>query len=259
MSRVPRQAVLFMDTGKKGADGSSILSRSGSKQKPPQKNLKKKRVDIQTGNFYAANLPDLTKKNEAYLEITIVTDKGNKDPIPFSFKDKIDVRDNSFSERMQANEIITGVEIRGTGFTIECRLTELDKIDENKFNLIKGYIDDNDISGKAEALLNLTGASFNPKEIVKTLFSSIQLIDGLNDDDRLWNENPKLDLRERATVHLFEGWYAFVTRHKRANKKLPSSLYLVNGELYSKYKSEEDNEPFRDSTYLTFQVIADEY
>ena len=254
MAKPPRQAVIYRDTGSVVGGAHRLTRTTGQKD---ASDLKNRRIDIQTGNFWVFNLPDLTKNNEAYIELTAVTEKANKDKIPHSFKQNVDVRDKNFSEIMQANEVLAGIEIRGTGMTLECRLTELDKINEEKFNAIKNYVDDNDIAGKSEALLKLTGTPFNPKDLVKTLFSSVKLIDTLNDDDRVWNEQPKFDLRPAAQVHLFEGWYAFVTQPtKKSGRKLPTRLLLSNGTLFTKYKSDTDNQPFNLETYLTFQVLA---
>jgi hypothetical protein len=156
---------------------------------------------------------------------------------------------------LQGREILTDIEVIGSGIEFQCRLTEIDKINKDKFNAVQKFVDDNDIPGQAESLLQLTGVPFNPKQVVKTLFGAVTLLDALNDDDRVWAEFPKLDLRKTAPYHLFEGAYALVQDRKKGGKN-PIKLLEVGGQLYTKYKSDDDNTPFEAENYLTWNVIA---
>ena len=82
------------------------------------------------------------------------------------------------------------------------------------------------------------------------------MLDGLNDDDRVWIERPKLDLRPSSVNPLYQGWYAFVSSPKGGPTKLPHKLYAAGGFLFEEFKSDTDNKPFEAETYLTWQLIS---
>lgn len=254
MANAAYRAKVYADTGKKNAAGATILTR-GRKARRPQADLKGRMIDLQVGNLYVQDLSDFGKKNEAYIEITVQTRKGN-DRIGYPFKLQVDVKDGSFSAALQGREVITGVEVVGTGIDVEFRLTELDKIDPNKFSALQGFVEDNDIGEQAKVLAHAAGLPFNPREIARTLFRTVSLIDMLNDDDRIWAEFPKFDLRATGDFALFEGAYALVQDPRRVRKKHPVTLYEAGGELYISYDSDEVNVPFTAANYLTWSFIA---
>ncbi len=253
MAKAARRATLYTDTGKTNKAGAKTLTR-GTNNRPPQTDLKGRAIDIHVGQFYVANMPDFGRKNEAYVEITAITSKG-KSNVAHSFKLRVDVRDKSFSAMMAGREILTDVAIIGNGLEFQCRLTEIDKINQEQFDAIKGFVDDNDIPGQAAILLRAAGLPFNPKAVVKTLFGAVTLLDTLNDDDRIWAEFPKLDLRSTAKYKLFEGSYALVQDPRKGGKN-PIRLLEYGGELYKSYKSDSDNVPFVRQNYLTLNVLA---
>ena len=76
------------------------------------------------------------------------------------------------SAGFQGVEMITGAEVIGTGIEFQCRLTELDKIDKEKFGKIKDFVNNNDIPGVAQALLKASNLPFNPKEAIKIFFNA---------------------------------------------------------------------------------------
>ena len=256
MAKVLREATLYRETGKTNAAGARILIR-GKTSKGPDTGLRHKEIDILAGHFWVANLPDLTRWNEAYLEVTVVATKG-KIKVPHVFKLEVRVSDRSLCANVQGAEMLTAVSVVGSGIEFRCTLTELDKIDQEKFGRIKGFVDDNDISGISQALLAASGATlpFNAKEAIKVFFNTVELIDGLNDDERIWLERPKLDLRSGTNNPLYEGWYALVTTPKKGRTSLPVKLYESGGFLYKTFKSEEDNEQFKTETYLTWQILS---
>lgn len=253
---VSREATLYRETADRLESGAITLTRT-SDVRPPDDSLRHKKIDVLAGHFWVANLPDLTKRNEAYLEVTLVTIKGDV-RVPHAFKLMVKVKDETFSSDIQGVEMITGAEVIGTGVEFQTRLTELDQIDKDKFKAIKDFIDNNDIPGVSEALLKLTGP-INGKEAVKIFFNTVDLIDQLNDDDRIWIERPKLDLRAEADNPLYRGWYALVTTPRKKNKSnvtaLPRHLFLAGGTLYTDYTSDEENTPFEAETYLTWQIL----
>jgi hypothetical protein len=253
---VSREATLYRETGDRPKSGAITLTRM-SDVRPPDDTLRHKKIDVIAGHFWVANLPDLTKRNEAYLEVTLVTIKGDI-RVPHAFKLMVKVKDKTFSSDIQGVEMITGAEVIGTGIEFQTRLTELDQIDRDKFKAIKDFIENNDIPGVSEALLKLT-APINGKEAVKIFFNAVDLVDKLNDDDRVWIERPKLDLRQAVDNPLYKGWYAFVTtprvRGKPKPTDLPRNLFLSGGRLYSAYTSHEENTSFEDETYLTWQIL----
>lgn len=252
MGKVLREATLYREDKSNNNPEVTVLTR-GSTVRKPQADLRKRKVDILAGHFWVKNLPDLTKWNEAYLEINVVASKG-KVQIPNPAKLSVDVRDGSFSADIQGAELITEIEIVGTGIEMQVRLTELDKIDKEKFNLIKNFVDENDVSGLSQSLLSASGLPINAKEAIKIFFNTIELLDGLNDDDRIWVERPKLDLRSATNNPLYEGSYALVTTPKKG--KLPVRLYDAGGYLFESFRSDEDNVPFDKESYLTWQIIA---
>lgn len=252
MGKVLRQATLYRETGATNPGGALVLTR-GSTKRPPDTALRGKFVDLLAGRFWVANLPDLTKWNEAFLEVTVVTIKGPV-RVPHSFKLETDVSDRSFSANIQGAEMITAAEVIGTGIELQCRLTELDKIDEEKFGKIKDFVDNNDIPGVAGALLKAS-LPFNPKEAIKIFFNAVELIDVLNDDDRIWMERPKLDLRIGTNNPLYSGWYGFVSTPKRGKSRLPLKLYESGGALFRRYVSDTDNDPFDAESYFTWQIL----
>ncbi len=254
MAQALREATLYRESGKKNAGGANILTR-GKTHKEPDAGLRGKAVDILAGRFWVANLPDLTRNNEAYLEVTAVTLKGDI-RVPHPFKLETKVRDETFSADIQGVQMITAAEVIGTGIEFQCRLTEMDKIDEENFSKLKTFVDSNDIPGVAQALLNASGLPLNPKEALKIFFNTVSLIDELNDDDRVWKERPKLDLRPGIDNPLYEGWYALVSTPRGGATKLPVKLFESGGALYKKFNSDDDNEPFDQETYFTWQIIA---
>ena len=249
-----REATLYREAAGAASGAATVTLTKGQKVREPQVTLRGKMIDVLVGHLWISDLPDITKNSEAYLEINVVAKTGEVE-IPNPFKLQIDVRDKSFSANIQGAEIITGARIIGNGLEFQCRLTELDRIDKSKFDLMKRFVDDNDIPGVAGALFGLQGAPINPKEAIKILFNAVELLDGLNDDDRVWLERPKLDLRSGTINPLYEGWYALVTTPK-AGSTLPTKLQISGGILYESYISEDDNRPFRAQSYLTWQFIA---
>jgi len=254
MGNVARRASLYTDTGAV-ENGARVLTR-GKNDRTPETGLKDRAISMIAGNLFVANLRDLTKRNEAYLEVTVVTSKG-KDSIPHAFKQQIDVKDDSFSSDVQGRELLSGILVLGRGIEVTCKLTELDRIEEDKFKAIKDFVDENEIGDKAQKLLGATGLPVSASSIISTLFSTVKLLDALNDDDRVWSEMPFLSLSSSATYKLFEGVYALVQDPKKSSEKNPMRLYEAGGELYSEYKSDSQNTPFRDEAYLTWSILAD--
>lgn len=247
-----REAKLYRETGEVTESGVRVLTR-GAGVRQPQIDLKDGHalVDIHAGHFWVKNLPDLTSKNEAYLEVTAVAYQGPSTKIAHQFKLNVDVKDKTFSSNIQGVEMLTGIRIIGSGIELQCRLTELDKMDKDKFSKIKNFVDSNDIPGIAQAFMGSKGPAPEYKELVKTLFSTAELIDELNDDDRVWIERPKLDLRQDVANPLYDGWYAFVSSHS----DLPLKLYEAGGNLFTEYTSEDVNTKYDNSSYFTFRVI----
>lgn len=254
MAKVLREATLYREDKSSPSTGVRTLTR-GSTVRPPQTDLRKRKIDLIAGHFWVKNLPDITKWNEAYLEINAVATKG-RIQIPNPEKLTVDVKDGTFSSDIQGAELITGIAVVGTGLELQIRLTEQDKIDRKKFELVKNFIDENDIPGIAETLLNTQSLPINPKETIKVMFNAVELIDGLNDDDRIWIERPKLDLRAESNNPLYEGSYALVTSPKKAGQRLPLRLYEAGGYLFESFTSDSKNVPFSSETYLTWKFLA---
>jgi len=255
MPNAARRASLYTETGSRNRAGAKVLTR-GTNRRPPQTDLADRKIDIIAGNFYVASLQDLGRKYETYMEITVVASKSPNARIAYPFKLRVDVHKQSFSAEMQGREIVTGIEVFHSGIEFQCRLTELDRIDSEKFEAVRKFLADNDIPGQASTLLQSAVLPFNPLQVVKTLFGTVTLFDALNDDDRIWTELPKLDLREPARYHLFEGTYALVQDPAGKNRKNPLRLYETGGQLYTSYTSNSLNEPFEAQSYLTWDVIA---
>ncbi len=247
-----KAAKLYRETGEVTESGAKILTR-GSGVRQPQTDLNDGHalVDIHAGHFWVKNLPDLTSKNEAYLEVTAVCYQGTSTKVAHQFKLSVDVKDETFSSNIQGVEMLTGIKIFGSGIELQCRLTELDKMDKDKFLKVKNFVDTNDIPGIVQPLIVASGPKPEYKELIKTLFSTVELIDELNDDDRVWIERPKLDLREDVNNPLYDGWYAFVSDHD----DLPLKLYEAGGNLFTEYNNEDDNTKYDESSYFTFRVI----
>jgi hypothetical protein len=255
MPKAARRASLYSDTGTRTRSGAKVLTR-GSNRRPPQADLADREIDIIAGNFFVAGLQELGRKYETYMEITVVTADDGGARIAHPFKLRVDVHKRSFSAEMQGREIVRGVRVFRSGIEFQCRLTELDRIDAKKLEAIREFLADNDIPGQASVLLRAAGLPFNPHQLLRTLFGTVTLLDALNDDDRVWAELPKLDLRLPARYHLFEGTYALVQDPPRKQGRNPLRLYEIGGQLYTRYASDSEHEPFESQSYLTWDVVA---
>jgi hypothetical protein len=258
-----RRAVLYRETGKRNYANANILTCS-SDTREPDSGLSEESspvfLDVHCGQLWIADMPDLTKHNEAYLEVTVVSPRNAGDhpvKVPYQFKLQAEVDDMEFSRNIAGAEILSGIQLEGTGIEFHCRLTELDKLETDKFKKIQSYLKKSDIASMVAELIAIPDLSRLP---VTQLFSFIsdtsEIIDELNDDDRLWLERPKLDLRAGSAHPLYEGWYAFVDEADHRKNEAPYHLYEVNGELYLDYKSDVDHKHLNDRTYFTWQVIA---
>lgn len=214
-----RRTLLYRETGKRNSAGANILTRGGDVRKSDPTLLPRDDttsvIDIHCGQFWISNLPDLTHSNEAYLEITVITTKQNSTheiKIPHMFKYQIEVEDQSFCSNISGAELLAGIGIYSDGFELQCRLTELDKIDTNKFNKIKGFVDKNDLTTLAQQLLASAAPLINTQQLLNMIYDTAEIIDEINDDDRVWLERPKIDLRQQATNPLMKAGMHLLTQ-----------------------------------------------
>jgi hypothetical protein len=255
-----REATLYRESQASEPGKPPLLTR-GSKIRKPDKTLKGATMDVQTGKFWIQNLPDFFTNpvNEAFLEITVVSASraGSKEaPLSYPFKFNIKVKDKSFSANIAGTEILTGVQIGSSGIEFRIGLSEIDKTDQAKLAMTRKFIQDNKIPEVANILLASASLPVNVEQIVGIFFNTVQFIDELNEDDLVWLERKKLDLRDGADNPLYEGWYALVTTPKDMKKeKLPLDLMVAGGELFTTYQSDTDNEPFRSQNYLTWKFL----
>jgi len=255
----PREATLYREKGTPSNDGVIVLTR-GNTCKPADITIQNSTIDILAGKFWIQNLPDwfILHTNEAYLEITVTTNYmlNNKlTQFAYPFKFNMDVADNSFCADIAGADLLRGIVVKDTGIDFRIALSEVDKINKNKFQLIQSYIQENNISALADALIKPVALPVNSAEVISLFFNTVKLLDALNEDDVIWKERPKLDVRQNFNNPLYEGWYAFVMTPKSGVKGLPAELYLSNGALYKKYTSADDNEPFIEQTYFSWSII----
>ena len=227
-----QEAPIYFETGnyQQGQRGEKIAEISRIKQpKKPDTNLISKEVNIKAGHFWVKDLPDWDAKNEALFEInpaSVLSGIG----IPSPFKLRIDVNDDSFCRDVQHAKLAVRLPIMGDGIEFNIRLTEEDKINKDKFNAIKSFVDSSETQKLTSGLVKATGLPIDPKQAVKFIFQAVNLFDVLNDDDRVWLEKPWLDFAPGSSSPLYEGSYAIVGRDKDYDP--PETLYSANGYLY---------------------------
>jgi hypothetical protein len=255
----PRQATIYRLKEIASSNSKLMALTRGSSHRGPD-NLKDAVVDIQSGRFWVTRLPEwfLDKNYEAFLELTAsskIKTGGSYTDLSYPFKEEVKVSDGTFSKRLQSREVLSGIVVGSTGIELRIALNEIDKVDKNKFSLIQKFIEETKLAELAKKVAPATGLPVNPEEIISTFFKTVELLDALNEDDVVWEELPKLDLRKNSDSPLYEGWYAVVMTPKKASQKLPLDLFLSGGELFTEYTDEKNNVPFKDQTYLTWQII----
>lgn len=257
----PRQATIYrVKKTQRGATGEAIILTRGNTHREPDQKLQKSKIDIQSGRFWVTKLPEwfLDKNYEAFLEVTARTKiNAGKSEVEMSYPYKLEmkVQDKSFSKIIQDKEMLSGVTVGSTGFELRLALTEIDKVDQKKFKLIQTFIEETKLGDLANTIAPATGLPIPPKEIISTLFKTVSLLDELNEDDVVWEQEPKMDLRSASNSPLYEGWYAMVMTPKAGATQLPIDLWIAGGELFTDYESSNKNTPFQTQTYLTWNVI----
>lgn len=190
-----------------------------------------------------------TKKNEALIEInpvSVVSGGG----IPSPFKRRVSVHDGSFCKDIEHTVLAVRLPIKGDGIEFNVRLTEEDRINKDKFNELKSFLDSSDTQSITSGLLLATGAlPINPKDAINFIFRAVNLFDNLNDDDRVWLERPWLDFASNSSSPLYAGYYAIVGRDNEFEP--PDPLYCANGYLYSDASLETE---YRDTSWFTWII-----
>ena len=245
----PRAATIYYESNEStGIPGVNILTR-GIDKRGGDKNLNNKSINVKAGRLFIGDLPDWGK-NECFLEVTTVTRDPNNLGIATQFKLQAEIKDDTSSANIQGVTMIRNAKVKGGEISLQVRLTEIDKIDEEKLSLIKNFAESNSIADVANSLLASTPVDY--KEAVKTLFNAAELIDKLNDDDRIWIERPDLSVRDDADFPLYDGNYAIVTTPE--NQELPIKLYIASNDLYTSYASDIQNTPFRLDSFFTLKI-----
>lgn len=253
------KAPLYQETGNVDAEGRIELSRLGN-TRAADAHLKDKKIDLIAGNLYCYKMPDLTRQNEAYLEVNVMSELKDGESVtnvPYSWKKKVAVKDKTNSADVAGQRLFIGAKVGIDGLTLQIRLTELDQMDQEKFTKLQAFISENNIPELVQKLAATAvpaSAGLDLKAVSSLVFNSIKLFDELNDDDRVWIEGPLLGLRAQHSQRLYEGSYAFVGERK--NYTPPERLWKNQaGELFvkggnGKYTS------FDESIYFTFQILG---
>ncbi|MCT4628071.1 hypothetical protein [Halodesulfovibrio sp.] len=251
----PAQSIEFyVESDEKPKAGITILTK-GNNTRKSNKKLKGKFVDIQLGKLWIKNLRDFTRNNEVYLEMNAITYKtkpGGRIQIPYVFKLNVNIKDETFSSQVSSREVLTGVKLIGSGVQMKIRLTELDKADLKKLNLIKNFFEKNQLAQFALKAAE-TKVPF-AEELADFSFELVEVLDEFNDDDTVWAEQPKYDFRSSAGKPLYDGCYAFVGTTR--GTKLPMELIECGGRLYTMYEDQEKNTPYEDENYLTWNIVS---
>ena len=245
----PRAATLYFESSEDSQiPGVKILTR-GTSKRGGERELNNKSINVKAGRLFIGDLPEWGK-NECFLEVTTVTRDNNNLGIATQFKLQAEIKDDTSSANIQGVTMIRNAKVMGGEISLQVRLTEIDNIDEQKLSVIKDFAENNSIADVANSLLATTPLDY--KEAVKTLFNAAELIDKLNDDDRIWIERPDLSVRSDADFPLYDGNYAIVTTPESGD--LPIKLYVASNDLYTSYTSDDNNTPFRMDSFFTFKI-----
>lgn len=253
-----RRATIYFESREVHTTNPQIkILTSGLDKREGQTNVSDKYIDVFAENLYIEDVPDFGD-NEIFLEV----ESNSETPIDNlntvkQFKRKIEVPDHTPAADIQGQLLISKAKVMGPRISLGFRLTEIDQVNEEKMGAVMEFVNSNDIADITTRLLGTAGfaSDISAQQIIKTITSATKLIDKLNDDDRIWVENPKMRADATSNFPLYEGYYAYVTTpEKRREKKLPHRLYKVGTKLYTKWTDEDNNEEFDAQTYFTFEI-----